>query len=147
MVTVFDVGKYIVDKLGIVDTWKLQKLVYYCQAWSLVWDGRPLFDSRIEAWANGPVCRELYNRHKGMYQVGPDSNTVWAGANPSNLSVDEKETVDAVLDYYGGRPGHELRELTHLEDPWNIAREGVPLMEPCENEITHDMMKLYYGSL
>ena len=147
MATVFDVGKYIVVKIGTVDTWKLQKLVYYCQAWSLVWDERPLFNSRIEAWANGPVCRELYNRHRGMYQVGPENHSVWAGANPDVLTNDERETVDAVLDYYGGRPGYELRELTHLEDPWNVAREGVPLMEPCENEITHEMMRLYYGSL
>ena len=147
MATVIDVGKYIVDELGVVDTWKLQKLVYYCQAWSLVWDDKPLFQSKIEAWANGPVCRDLYNRHKGMYKVGPNDVSVWGGANPEVLDKDEKETVDAVLDYYGGRPGYELRELTHLESPWNEARADLLPMEPCENEITHEMMRLYYGSL
>jgi len=144
--TVFDVGKYIVDKLGTLDTWKLQKLVYYCQAWSLVWDERPLFGSPIEAWANGPVCRELFNRHKGLYEVGKN-NPIWTAANPNALTADEQETIDSVLAYYGDRPGHEIRELTHLEDPWNKAREGVPPMQPCENEITHEMMRLYYGAL
>ena len=43
MASVFDVAKYILHKLGTVTTWKLQKLVYYCQAWSLVWDDEPLF--------------------------------------------------------------------------------------------------------
>ena len=72
MVTVFDVSKYIVDELGEISTWKLQKLVYYCQAWSLVWDERPLFGSSIEAWANGPpACRDLYSLHKGQYSAGP----------------------------------------------------------------------------
>ena len=146
MATVFDVAKYIVDKCGEMDTWKLQKLVYYCQAWSLVWDGQPLFSSKIEAWANGPVCRDLYYRHKGRYSVGPDT-PIWDGANPDALSDIERETIDAVLRDYGDKPGHWLRALTHLEDPWNQARVGVPLMEQCENEITHDMMRFYYGSL
>ena len=146
MATVFDVGKYIVDKLGAIDTWKLQKLIYYCQAWSLVWDERPLFDSRIEAWANGPVCPDLFKKHKGMYTIGPNSS-VWAETNTNILTENEMETIDTVLEHYGGMPGYELRELTHLETPWKDAREGVPFMEPCENEITHGMMRLYYGAL
>jgi len=146
MATVFDVAKYIVDKLGEIDTWKLQKLVYYCQAWSLVWDEKPLFNSKIEAWANGPVCRDLYNIHKGKYAIGPET-PIWDGANPAALTESERETVDAVLRDYGDKAGHWLRALTHLEEPWKMAREGVPLMDPCENEITHEMMRLYYGSL
>jgi uncharacterized phage-associated protein len=42
---------------------KLQKLVYYAQAWALVWDDEPIFDEEIEAWANGPVVRGLYEAH------------------------------------------------------------------------------------
>ena len=60
MATVFDVAFYILDKLGDMSTMKLQKLCYYAQAWSLAWDGFPLFDEEFQAWANGPVCRELY---------------------------------------------------------------------------------------
>ena len=48
---------------------KLQKLIYYSQAWSLVWDDEPLFPERIEAWINGPVVPELYERHKGEFKV------------------------------------------------------------------------------
>jgi uncharacterized phage-associated protein len=92
------------------------------------------------------VCRTLYIRHKGRYAVGPDI-PIWGDANPDNLSATEKETIDSVLEYYGDKPGYWLRELTHLEDPWIQAREGVPLMEHCENEITHEMMRLYYGRL
>ena len=146
MANVIDVVKYIVDKLGVIDTWRLQKLVYYCQAWSLAWDEKPLFNERIEAWANGPVCRELYNLHKGLYEVGPNT-PIWEDANLENLAEDEKETIDVVIRDYGNMKGYELREITHLEDPWNQARIGVPLMEPCENEITQEMMRLYYGAL
>ena len=72
---------------------------------------------------------------------------IWYGANPDVLTESEQETVDAVLRDYGDMPGYELRELTHLEDPWKQARVGVPLMEPCSNEITHTSMRLYYGAL
>ena len=40
---------YILEKKGRMTTMKLQKLIYYAQAWSLVWDERPLFDEKIEA--------------------------------------------------------------------------------------------------
>jgi uncharacterized phage-associated protein len=55
MPSVLDVAQYILQRSGGMTTGKLQKLVYYSQAWSLVWDQRPLFNERIEAWANGPI--------------------------------------------------------------------------------------------
>lgn len=38
MARVFDVAKYILHKKGPMTTMKLEKLTYYCQAWSLAWD-------------------------------------------------------------------------------------------------------------
>ena len=37
MASAHDVAAYILKKLGPMTAMKLQKLVYYCQAWSLVW--------------------------------------------------------------------------------------------------------------
>ncbi len=51
---------------------KLQKLVYYSQAWSLVWDDEELFPEEFRAWANEPVCRELYDAVKGSFNVCSD---------------------------------------------------------------------------
>ena len=48
---------------------KLEKLVYYSQAWSLAWDGEPLFNDDFQAWANGPVCPTLFYSHQGHYVV------------------------------------------------------------------------------
>ena len=59
-VKAIDVAAYILRKQGTMPAMKLQKLVYYSQAWSLVWDDRPIFRDRIYAWANGPVIRNLY---------------------------------------------------------------------------------------
>ncbi len=69
MATVFDVAKYVLKQLGSITTMKLQKLVYYCQAWSLGWDGKPLFGENFEAWANGSVCPELFHKHQGCLSL------------------------------------------------------------------------------
>jgi uncharacterized phage-associated protein len=69
MADVFDVAEYILQKQGSMTAWKLQKLVYYSQAWALVWDQKPLFPERIEAWANGPVSPDLYQKHRGQFIV------------------------------------------------------------------------------
>ncbi|WP_284982347.1 type II toxin-antitoxin system antitoxin SocA domain-containing protein [Arthrobacter sp. efr-133-TYG-118] len=76
--TVFDVAEYILSKNAVehpenptMSTMKLQKLVYYCQAWHLAWDGRTLFPEEIQAWASGPVCPALYEVHRGIFAVGP----------------------------------------------------------------------------
>ena len=45
-VSVMDVAAYILEQRGRLSTWKLQKLCYYSQAWSLVWDDEPLFSYR-----------------------------------------------------------------------------------------------------
>ena len=73
-------------------TWKLQKLVYYCQAWSLVWDENVLFPEEIEAWANGPVVREVYQAHHGEYRVSH-----LPGGDAAALTATQREAVDAVL--------------------------------------------------
>lgn len=142
MANVFDVAKYILQKQGAMTTMKLQKLVYYSQAWSLVWNEKPLFTEEIQAWVSGPVVRELYDVHKGVFIV---SDIPKGEAN--NLKPEEKETIDAVLGAYGDKTAQWLSDLTHLEDPWNDARKGYALGDNCENEITQVSMAEYYSSL
>ncbi|MBC8491861.1 MAG: DUF4065 domain-containing protein [Candidatus Marinimicrobia bacterium] len=123
-------------------TMKLQKLVYYCQAWSLVWDEKRLFTEKIEAWANGPVVRELYNYHRGMFEI----TSIEIG-NSDILNDEQKETVDAVIDFYGGKSSQWLSDLTHMEDPWRLSRIGLADSERGNREISHAILAEYYGSL
>ncbi len=140
--TVHDIAAYILRQAGEMTAMKLQKLVYYAQAWSLVWDERPLFGERIEAWANGPVARDLYDRHRGRFQIAD-----WPDGDPDTLSAQERETVDAVLDYYAPHPSQALSDLTHREAPWREARRGLPPGERGRQEISHASMAEYYGGL
>jgi uncharacterized phage-associated protein len=140
--TVFDVAAYILSKHGEMTAWKLQKLVYYSQAWSLVWDERPLFSNRIEAWANGPVSPDLYSAHRGKFKVAKMDN-----GDRRRLDTDARETIDAVLEHYGDKPSQWLSDLTHREDPWRNARMGIADGERGNVEITHGDMADYYGRL
>ncbi len=142
MATVHDVAAYILSKQGEMTTWKLQKLVYYAQAWHLVWDGEALFPERIEAWANGPVVRALYEHHKGEFTVKN-----WRWGKVSQLTQDQKDTVDAVLRTYGKESPHTLSQMTHVEPPWRDTRNGLPSGARSTRVITRGAMAEYYGSL
>lgn len=144
MARVDDVAAEIVRRLKPVDTFKLEKLVYYCQAWHLVWEDEPLFRARIEAWANGPVVPALYQQHRRMYRISK-----WASGDPSRLKPHEVTTIDAVVDFYGHRSGQELATLTHREDPWLRARTeaGLTPGERGQVEIPLEYMVDYYNSL
>ena len=136
MISVLDVAAYILNKKGMMTAMKLQKLVYYAQAWSLVWDEKPLFSSKINACASGPVVPVLYGVHKGQYLVSRIS-----GGNSRRLNQMQRETVDAVLKFYGDKTSQWLSVLAHSESPWIEARERG------NNEITPSSMVEYYSSL
>jgi uncharacterized phage-associated protein len=142
MASVHDVAQYILEEKGELDTWKLQKLVYYSQAWHLVWEGAPLFPQHIEAWANGPVSPHLYKVHRGLYRV-----TRWRYGSAERLGESQRESINVVLKHYGRATGFSLRQLTHSEAPWKNARKGLPPGAPSNNIITTDAMAAYYGSL
>ena len=141
-IQVFDVAAYILEKVGTMTTMKLQKLIYYSQAWSLVWDEKPLFEEGIEAWANGPVVKDLFDYHRGMYEI-----SAMPIGNPRLLNQAQQETVDVVLEYYGDKSAQWLIQLTHMEDPWIQARKGLPPLERGNKIIPLDTMADYYSSL
>ncbi len=141
---VFDVAKYILNKCGETTTVKLHKLVYYSQAWSLVWDEKPIFKNKIQAWANGPVIPILFQAHKGKFLV---TKRNFSYGKIRMLSKNQKETIDSVIDYYGDKTAQWLVDLTHLENPWRDARKGCKPGEKCTNEISLASMMEYYSGL
>lgn len=142
--SVFDVAQYILKIHGPVSAMKLQKLVYYAQAWSLVWDESPLFNERIEAWISGPVVPELFRIHKGKYLLTEHD---FDRGNWKNLNDIQKETVNKILEFYGDKNSQWLSDLTHMEEPWKKARRGLAPNERGDQEITHASMQEYYSSL
>lgn len=143
MANVFDAAKYILEKQGEMSTMKLQKLCYYAQAWSLVWNDKPLFKEDFQAWTNGPVCSKLFEKTNDKFSVNADDETGGEG----DLTDEQKAIIDDVVVYYGVHDAQWLSQLTRMEDPWNIARNTAPSREVGAHVITKESMRLYYKSL
>ncbi len=143
MAHVFDVAQYIVNKLGRISTIKLQKLVYYSKAWSLVWDEDPLFPEEVQAWAIGPVVPVLYEVHKGQFF----SPMNFKGADPDTLTEAQKETIDLVIASYGPHDPQFLVALSHSEQPWRMHRRGLRDYETGHEPISDLDIAEYYSRL
>lgn len=140
MTDVFSVAAYILSRKGAMEALKLQKLAYYCQAWNLAWTGKQLFPQNFQAWANGPVCRELYDAHYRQYWVQPDS------IQGQPLTETQQNTVDRVIDFYGSMTPQQLSDLTHSEEPWLTARRADGAFDGDRSEalIDDNVMMEYY---
>lgn len=144
MANVFDVAKYILEHTGEISTMKLQKLCYYSQAWSLVWDDKPLYENEIQAWRNGPVIPDLFSEHRGLFLIIADE---LQKGDSSNLNSEQKETIDAVLRDYGSFTGGQLSQITHSELSWISARDGYDTYEYSNNKINLADIQDYYTTM
>lgn len=144
MASVLDLAKYILEQRGQMTTKKLQKLVYYSQAWSMVWANEPLFTDRVRAWREGPVVGTLFNEHRGAMMLAAAG---FAPGDSANLTEGQRNVVDAVLGFYGHRDADDLSKMTHDEPPWLSARVGLGDDDQGNVEITRDAMRSYYSTL
>lgn len=127
MTTAMDVLKYINEKSLPYGEVQCHKLLYYVQAWSLAWDGVPMFEDKIEAWKMGPVV--------------PAVRYCWGATGAYELTDAQKAKIDAVVSYYRMWTGRELIDKTHAERPWLDARGDLPPTAPSSAEVTHDSMR------
>jgi uncharacterized phage-associated protein len=149
MARAYEVARYLVrlaadeEEPDFLTHLRLQKLLYYVQAWSLAQRGTPLFSEQIQAWANGPVVREVYSRFRdiGRRPILPED---MEPDREIDLDEEDRAFVAAVWESYKGFSAWSLREMTHEEAPWLDARRGLGPADRCENEITHDAMREYF---
>jgi uncharacterized phage-associated protein/predicted RNase H-like HicB family nuclease len=142
IISVHDLAAYILGTRGPMDAMKLQKLLYYCQAWSLAWDDVPLFREHIQAWVEGPVVREAFELHQGDFKVH-----VHPLGDAGRVVGRAMLVADAVLDFYGVMSGTALSNLSHSEAPWRDARTGLAPTEKGNTEIRPNSMRTFYASL
>lgn len=136
---------------------KLQKLLYYVQAWHLVHTyGHPLFEDQPQAWVNGPVYTSIYGLYKGHQMYDCISSNGLDGADATQaaletaykaLGLDEKQAdiVESVIRSYGFLPSNKLISMTHSEAPWADAREGLSPVDRSNKRIEHSAMREYYS--
>ena len=147
---------YVNQKGDTISPKKLQKLLFYVEAWNLVHLKIPLIEEDFEAWVHGPVLPSLYHELK---QFGFNDLKVVADEfdTPDNLvnqiiktnkiSEDQLDLIYSVLDKYGSMTSFQLELLSHNETPWIEARKGIPPHLPCNNIIPKDKIMAFYSSL
>lgn len=119
---------------------KLQKLVYYCQAWHLAITDEPLFLEPCRAYVDGPVVEDV--RHA---RIDPHSRRpMYNKADMDGLNDTIESIVELVCRQYGGLSGDELSALTHEEDPWLEGRAGLTDNEPSRQPLRRQTMATFY---
>ncbi|AHI23922.1 Panacea domain-containing protein [Corynebacterium vitaeruminis] len=134
MANILDVGQYIVElRGGRVDRHKLAKLCFFAQGWHLAWTGKPLTDSRFQAWKFGPVPTEL--GRFSMVAEGSNDVTGIVNGDSSRLSDYEHAVIASIVDFYGDMDFATLTKLSHGLS-WEEARQGIPENAPSSENLS-----------
>jgi uncharacterized phage-associated protein len=115
---------------------KLQKVLYFAQAYFLAKLGRPLFDDRIEAWKYGPVIPSVYRKYREN-----GSNPIILAEDKSTIEAEDKEVLNKIWNTFGEYSARKLVDITHAHTPWKEAYENA------DKVISHKSLKEYYEPL
>jgi len=121
---------------------RLQKLLYYVQGWHLAIRQEPAFDSRVEAWVNGPVVRDVWLTFKEQGRRPIDLSE--EGKDSESLDEDLKGFIRSIWQHYGRFSDSELYRKTHNETPWLETLGDRPADEIGQDEIDQELMKSYF---
>lgn len=151
MNTIHDIADYIIsrvkseDKNASLINLKLQKLLYYVQAWSYGIYNKPMFTGDFEAWIHGPVNRSIYDRFNAKKYLYSEINLDDRLNTNVTLSSEDAEFVNFILENYLKYSGAELERLSHSELPWTKTRGDLGENERCDKVISAELMKDFYG--
>lgn len=121
---------------------KLQKLLFYADAWSLALFDKELFSEEFQAWVHGPVLPSQYHRFKD-FKWRPITFDVQCPELDPRLALHLNE----IMDVFGSEPAVALELMTHREKPWLDARGDTPSTDPSSAPISKAVTKEYYRSL
>jgi len=121
---------------------KLQKLLFYAQAWHLALKEKELFEENFQAWVHGPVLLTQYHRFKEFKWKQIDVDL-----EKPDLDPELTQFLNEIIDIFGSETAVALELMTHRERPWLEARRGILPHEPCNNYISKQTMADYYKTL
>jgi uncharacterized phage-associated protein len=143
MVSAQAVADYIIwsshESGSFISNLKLQKLLYYVQAWHLAVFRRPLFPEKFQAWVRGPAIPETYQRYQGYQWRNIDEEV-----KPPDLDARTVAFLEEVLEEYGPLDARRLEQMARREGPWIEARGAIPDDEPSTAMINEETMGAYY---
>ena len=126
----------------------LQKMLYFIQGIYMVLCGVELFSEDCEAWAHGPVFREVYDVFKNFkYNPIDDTRFSMFQNRFSELSDNVKQVINLVVESFGMYSGKTLERITHGETPWKDARANCLPDEPSNEVISKEAIKKYFSEV
>lgn len=125
-----------------INVYKLQKLVYYAQAWHLGVYGIPLFDRDFQAWIHGPVIPDLLEKYQREFSWEPIIEKI----EKPQVSQQIGEFIAEVAEAYFQYDDETLERIVCSEMPWLEARGNLPRDESCHAIISQESMKKYYSA-
>jgi len=158
MYEVLDISRYIINKSisdkTPISNLKLQKLLFYVQAYFLVETGSQLFSESLVSWKYGPVVIEAYDEFKSFgaleivdpieeyteFEFSDDSfklNIKTERFNENIIENNIKECINEVVESYESYNAIQIMRKTHQEDPWLNTENG--------SEIDLNFVKSYFN--
>ncbi len=113
----------------------LNKLLHFSQVFNFMIYGEPLFLCESEAWVHGPVYRTIYQKYKRCNNCA--ISPIIKDDKILNLTQKETKILDEIIVHFGCYSAITLRNMTHVENIWRDAREGL-----AENQISNNPIKL-----
>jgi len=129
------------ERGDVLTNLKLQKLLYYAQAWHLALQNEPLFFEDFQAWVHGPVLPSQYQRFK-KFEWRPILEE-----NISSPKIKNEKTqahLVEIVNIFGVETASALELMTHNEKPWKQARKDLPVDQHSTAIISKESMRLFY---
>lgn len=122
----------------------LQKSLYYVQGFHYAFMDEFIFEEDCEAWAHGPVYRDIYKRYSA-YRFDPIEGG--ETCDETQLSNFEKAVIDSVIRNLCCYSGKILEGFTHSEVPWLKTRGDLPVTAASNRIIHKKVMADYFTAV
>ena len=123
----------------LISNLKLQKLLYYTQAWFLAIHETPLFPEDFYAWPSGPVEPTVYEEFKSF-----DPRPIDVALGNFNVPKMLMLHIEEVMKAYGSLSAFDLERLSKDEEPWRSSHASVG--DDVTAVIPKPQIKRYYKS-
>lgn len=128
---------------------KLQRLLFYCDAYHLAYFDKELITDKFEAWVHGPVSRKVYGSLKDKYMLYEEltySNNTKEDVDKEfeKLTQDQQDFVISILEELYTWTMFELGASIRNEKPWKEAIIGYREADKCHVEISKETTRLFY---
>lgn len=140
-----DISKWFVNRVDRdagddITPLKLQKLLYYAQAWWLANNNELLFNEKMQAWTHGPMVPSIWKEY---------ASHGWQSILPFEDFTFPNSTIESffnkVYEVYGKFEAKALEDLTHSEEPWQRTRGNLPLEAKCTSPMDEEFIRDYYA--